>query len=248
MSINVNEIGVANRLNSDVAETEIPMDTYNIKEQKKSIISIKEGCYLTVKRIVSFIGGLVGLVILIPTTIILWIARKILHEDDGPLFYEQLRIGKNGKEFRMYKYRSMCMNADEKLAQYLEENEEARKEYKKYKKLKNDPRITKIGKFIRKTSIDELPQLINCLKGDMDLVSVRPYLHREIKDMGENYWTIIKVKPGITGYWQVNGRSSTDFKTRLQMDVEYINSRTLWGDFKYLVKTFSRVIKREGAR
>ena len=148
----------------------------------------------------------------------------------------------------MYKYRSMCLNADEELEKYLKENKEAREEYKKYKKLKNDPRITKVGAFIRKTSIDELPQLINCLKGDMDLVSVRPYLHREIKDMGEDYWTIIKVKPGMTGYWQVNGRSSTDFKERLKMDVNYINTRTLWRDFEFLVKTFLVVIKKEGAK
>ena len=247
MSINVEELMVANNVNKNIIrDTEFePINNEKINQRK---INLKEIGYLTVRRIASFIGGLVGCIILIPTTLILWIARKICHEDDGPIFYEQLRIGKNGKEFKMYKYRSMCLNADEELEKYLKENKEAREEYKKYKKLKNDPRITKVGEFIRKTSIDELPQLINCLKGDMDLVSVRPYLHREIKDMGENYWTIIKVKPGITGYWQVNGRSSTDFKTRLQMDVEYINSRTLWGDFKYLVKTFSRVIKREGAR
>ena len=147
----------------------------------------------------------------------------------------------------MIKYRSMVMNADEKLKEYLNENEEAREEYKKYKKLKNDPRITKLGKILRNSSLDEFPQFIAVLRGDMSLVGPRPYLHREIKDMGEIYDTIISVKPGLTGYWQVNGRSSTDFKTRLQMDVDYINSRTLWGDIKFLIKTVLMVFIKEGA-
>lgn len=158
--MSMNELEIVNSLNSKIVNGENSINAYNDKNKIEEKINLKEIGYLTVKRIVSFIGGLVGIIILIPTTISIWIARKFLHEDDGPLFYEQLRIGKNGKEFRLYKYRSMCMNADEKLAKYLEENEEARKEYKKYKKLKDDPRITKLGKFIRKTSIDELPQLI----------------------------------------------------------------------------------------
>ncbi len=238
MSVNTENIGLLNNDNT--------INNEKIKEKTKKI-DIKEICYLAVKRIVSFIGGLVGVILLIPLTIILYIVRIILKENDGPLFYVQLRVGKNGKEFKMYKYRSMCMNADEKLEEYLENNEEARKEYQQYKKLKDDPRITKFGKFVRKTSIDELPQLLNCLLGSMDLVSCRPYLHREIKDMGEDYYTIISVKPGITGYWQVNGRSSTDFKTRVKMDVDYIKTKTLWGDFKFLVKTFFMIFRKEGA-
>ena len=133
----------------------------------------------TIKRIIDIVGGLVGTIALIPLTIIIYVARKILHEDDGPIFYEQLRIGKDGKVFRMYKYRSMVVGADEILFKYLQENEEARKEYKEYKKLKNDPRVTKVGNFIRKTSLDEFPQFINVLKGDMSLVGPRPYLPRE---------------------------------------------------------------------
>lgn len=151
----------------NVGETQtFSNETVIKKEHINKKINIKEIGYLSIKRIVSFIGGLVGVIILIPTTLILYIVRFILGENDGPLFYEQLRIGKNGKEFRMYKYRSMCMNADEKLKKYLEENEEAREEYTKYKKLKDDPRVTKLGKFIRKTSLDELPQLLNCLRSE----------------------------------------------------------------------------------
>ena len=162
------------------------------------------------------------------------------------MFYEQLRIGRNGKEFRFYKFRTMVMNADEKLEEYLKQNEEARKEYEKYKKLKNDPRITKLGKFLRKTSIDEFPQFINVLNGDMSLVGPRPYLHREIKDMEDSYQTIILVKPGLTGYWQVNGRSDRNFEERTKMDVEYIRDRNLWFDIKILIKTVLNIFRREG--
>ena len=115
----------------------------------------------------------------------------------------------------------MCMNADKMLEKYLAENEEARIEYKKYKKLKDDPRVTKMGKFLRKTSLDEFPQFINVLKGDISLVGPRAYLPREKSDMGEKYDTIIGVKPGLTGLWQVNGRNQTTFEDRLNIDIEY---------------------------
>ena len=201
----------------------------------------------TIKRFVDIIMGLIGTLILIPITIGIFIARKILHEDDGPIFYEQLRIGKDGKVFRMYKYRSMVIGADEKLSTYLKENEEARKEYSKYKKLKNDPRITKVGKFIRKTSIDEFPQFINVLLGQMSLVGPRPYLPREQEDMGNYYKYIIQCKPGITGYWQTSGRSDVTFDDRLKMDFKYCQKRSLKVDAKLLMKTILNVVKKEGA-
>ena len=203
--------------------------------------------YNIVKRVVDIIGGFIGIVFLIPITIVISIARIITKENDGPLFYEQLRIGKNGKQFRLYKYRSMVVGADDILSSYLAENEEARKEYKKYKKLKKDPRITKVGNFMRKFSIDEFPQFINVLKGQMSLVGPRPYLPREKSDMGDSYNTIITVKPGITGYWQVNGRNDIDFEERTQMDVEYIKNRNLWSDFKIIIKTVTKILKKEGA-
>ena len=235
MSTNVGNVEVLDRENS--TEQEI----------KKENINLNDIFYICVKRIVGIIAGIVGVIILIPTTIILYIARIILKENNGPLFYTQLRVGKNGREFVLYKYRSMCMDADDKLYEYLEQNPKAKEEYQKYKKLQNDPRVTKLGKFIRKTSIDELPQLINVLKGDMNLVGPRPYLHKEIKDMGDKYYKIISVKPGLTGYWQVNGRSNTDFEKRLQMDCDYIDTRNLWSDFKFLLKTFLIIFKKDGA-
>lgn len=221
------------------------------EEEKITLIECKQVktniAFRVVKRIIDIVAGLVGVILLIPITALVWIVRIIKKENTGPLFYEQLRIGKNGKQFRMYKFRSMCMNADEKLKTYLAENEEARKEYKKYKKLKCDPRITKVGKVLRATSLDEFPQLINVLKGDMSLVGPRPYLPREQNEMGEYYAHITKVKPGITGPWQIRGRSKITFEDRLKMDLEYANKSSLKRDVKILGKTFTKVIDKDGA-
>ena len=200
-----------------------------------------------IKRSIDIIAGLVGIILLIPITIIVWFVRIAKKENNGPMFFEQLRIGKDGKLFRMYKFRSMCMNADETLKKYLEENEDARKEYKKYKKLKKDPRITKVGCFLRKTSLDEFPQFINVLKGDMSLVGPRPYLPREKEDMGEFYSSIIKVKPGITGPWQVRGRNKLKFEDRMKLDIEYVNNISLKRDIKIVWRTIEKVIKKDGA-
>ena len=220
-------------------DEEIKPILYDVKKQNIA--------YRFVKRLIDIIAGIVGIIILIPLTIVLGIIRIIKKENDGPLFYEQLRIGKNGKQFRMYKYRSMCMNADERLKEYLEENEEAKKEYKKYKKLKCDPRVTKLGKVLRATSLDEFPQLINVLIGNMSLVGPRPYLPREQKEMGEYYSSIIKVKPGITGPWQIRGRSKITFEDRLKLDLEYVNKCSIKRDIKILWNTFAKVLKKDGA-
>ena len=204
--------------------------------------------YLIIKKIVDIIAGVLGTILLIPLIAIVWIIRKCLNENDGPLFFEQIRIVKNGKKFRMYKFRTMVMEADEKLYKYLEENPEAKKEYKKYKKLKHDPRITKLGAILRKTSLDEFPQFINVLKGEMSLVGPRPYLYREKEDLGEYYYnSITKVKPGITGYWQVNGRNDVDFEERAYMDTYYIERRGIIMDLKIILKTFLKIFKKEGA-
>ena len=226
--------------NEKVVDETILDTTINNKKIKLYIEKV-------LKRFIDIVAGLVGTVALIPITIGIYIAAKILHEDNGPIFYEQLRIGKNGKVFRMYKYRSMVIGADEKLSTYLNENEEAREEYTKYKKLKNDPRITKIGKFIRKTSIDEFPQFINVLFGQMSLVGPRPYLPREQEDMGNYYKYIVQCKPGITGYWQTSGRSDVSFDDRLKMDYKYCQNKSLKVDIKLFIKTILNVVKKEGA-
>ena len=199
-----------------------------------------------VKRAIDIIGSIVGIIFLIPLTIVIGIANLIL-KDKGPIFYTQERIGKNGKHFKMYKYRSMVVGADEKLREYLAENEEAREEYAKYKKLKHDPRITKVGKFIRKTSLDEFPQFINVLKGDMSLVGPRPYLPREKEEINGFFNYIMSCKPGLTGFWQVNGRSDVTFTDRLEMDMQYYYKHNLKMDIKILKDTFVNVLKKEGA-
>lgn len=199
------------------------------------------------KRVIDIIGALAGIIILVPLTIGIYIAN-LIYGDKGPLFFTQERIGKHGKTFKMFKYRSMVVGADEKLNKYLAENEEAKKEYKEYKKLKNDPRITKIGKFIRKTSLDEFPQFINVLKGDMSLVGPRPYLTREKEDMSYYYKYIVSCKPGVTGFWQINGRSEVTFNDRMKMDMDYYRKHTVKLDVKILMKTVLKLLKKEGAR
>lgn len=239
--MSMNGVNKYSFVDANTVSESIPINTeINKKNIKIKIENI-------IKRIIDVVGALVGVIALIPLTIIIYITRIVLKENDGPIFYDQLRIGKDGKVFKMYKYRSMVIGADEKLFKYLEENEEARKEYKEYKKLKDDPRITKIGKFLRKTSLDEFPQFINVLKGDMSLVGPRPYLPREKEDMGEYYTYIIKSRPGITGYWQIAGRSDVNFDDRLKMDYDYNKNRSLKTDLKILVKTVLNVIKKEGA-
>ena len=199
-----------------------------------------------IKRAVDILGGILGILILIPLTIIIFFAN-VISGDRGPLFYSQERIGKNGKKFKMYKFRSMIIGAEDKLKKYLEENEDARIEYKKYKKIKNDPRVTKIGKFIRKTSLDEFPQFLNVLKGDMSLVGPRPYLEREKEDMTYFYKYIVECKPGVTGFWQVSGRNDVTFNDRVRMDMEYFKKNCLKVDAKILGLTVKKVIGREGA-
>ena len=220
-------------------DDEIKPILYDVKKQNIA--------YKFVKRLIDILAGIVGIILLIPISLVVFVMRIIKRENDGPMFYEQLRIGKDGKQFRMYKFRSMCMNADERLKEYLEENEEARKEYKKYKKLKYDPRINKVGKVLRATSLDEFPQLLNVFIGNMSLVGPRPYLPREQKEMGEYYSGIIKVKPGITGPWQIRGRSKITFEDRLKLDLDYARNCTLKNDIKILFKTFAKVLKKDGA-
>jgi bacterial sugar transferase family protein len=222
------------------------IDNVSVIKKEKTKTN-KKIMYNFIKRTIDTIGALIGIVILIPATIIIYLARKILKEDKGPLFYEQLRYGKNGKVFRLYKFRSMCIGADKKLKEYLENNEEARKEFEKTHKLQNDPRITKIGNFLRKTSLDELPQMINILRGDMSFVGPRPVVEKEVEEYGTNKDKFLSVRPGLTGYWQVNGRSNTTYEERMEMELYYVDNCSLWLDIKIFFKTFITVFKKEGA-
>lgn len=198
------------------------------------------------KRIVDIIGSLVGIILLIPLTLVVALINLISREN-GPIFYSQERIGKNGKHFKMYKFRSMVVNAEEKLREMLEKDDELRKEFEENRKLKDDPRITKIGKILRKTSLDEFPQFVNVLKGEMSLVGPRAVVDDEIDLFGDKKDRFLSVKPGITGYWAANGRSNTTYDERVEMEVYYAENISLLLDIKILFKTVLSVIKAEGA-
>jgi lipopolysaccharide/colanic/teichoic acid biosynthesis glycosyltransferase len=201
---------------------------------------------LFIKRVVDIIGGLIGTIILIPLTIVIAIINFVNNEN-GPLFYSQIRIGKDGKYFKMYKFRTMVVDADKKLQELLESDEEIRKEWEENRKLKNDPRITKIGKFLRKTSLDEWPQFLNVLGGSMSIVGPRAVVDDEIEKFGVYKENILSVKPGITGYWAANGRSDTTYEERVFMEYKYVDNFSLWMDIKILFKTVISVVKKEGA-
>ena len=183
---------------------------------------------------------------LLPIMLVIAIAIKI--DSDGPIIYTQTRIGKNGRPFKIYKFRSMYKDADRRLKEILEKDEEARRYYQKYRKLKNDPRITRVGRFIRRTSLDELPQIFNVLKGEMSLVGPRAAFKEELeeyyKEEAEFYFM---VRPGITGLWQVSGRNKTDFNYRVQLDSWYVHNWCLWLDFVILLRTVKVVLSRQGA-
>lgn len=197
--------------------------------------------YALIKRLFDIVVGLFGLVFLVPLTIIIKIAYMVTG-DFHPVFFVQPRIGKNGKVFKLIKYRSMIPNAEKKLKELMKKDKAIREEYQTTKKLLNDPRVTKAGGFIRRWSIDELPQLVNVLIGSMSLVGNRPYLVSEKKDMGEYYAAIIKVKPGITGLWQISGHNNVSFKSRTELEATYADLASLSLDVHILARTFGALI------
>jgi lipopolysaccharide/colanic/teichoic acid biosynthesis glycosyltransferase len=188
--------------------------------------------YIKGKRIIDIFGSLIGLVLLSPVFLIVAILIKI-EDPKGQIFFKQVRIGENEREFYMYKFRSMVTDAEERLKDLLELNDVSGAMFK----MKEDPRITRIGKFIRKTSIDELPQLLNVLKGEMSLVGPRPPLPREVKLYTEYDLQRLLVLPGCTGLWQISGRNSVGFRGMVELDLEYINNRNVFYDLKIILMT-----------
>ena len=178
----------------------------------------------------------------------LLIALWVKSDSSGPVLYKQERLGKDGRIFRCYKFRTMYENNETLLADYLAKHPEEAEYYEHYHKYRNDPRITKAGYWLRRFSLDELPQLFNVLKGEMNLIGPRPYLVGEKEKLGEDAETILHVKPGITGFWQIKGRNELTFEERKELDVWYIQNWSLWLDFIIFVKTFEVLITRRGAR
>ena len=206
------------------------------------IRSKMEKVYIKIKRVIDVILASVALILLSPLFAIIAIAIKI--DSKGPVFFAHKRIGKNGKIIKLYKFRSMVINAEELIKSFTPEQ---MREYKENYKLTNDPRITKVGKFLRKTSLDELPQLINIINGDLSIIGPRPVVADELEKYGVNKDKFLSVTPGLTGYWAANGRSNTTYEQRMEMELYYIDNLSLKMDIKVFFKTILSVLKKEGA-
>lgn len=193
--------------------------------------SVEFSLYEVIKRLIDVVCSFLGVLVLSPLFIIIAIIIKTTSK--GPVFFSQKRVGKNGKEFDMYKFRSMVVNAEELKEKLAAQNEMSGPMFK----MKDDPRVTKVGKFIRKTSIDELPQLWNVLKGNMSLVGPRPSLPKEVAQFEKWMYRRLEVKPGLTCYWQVSGRNNIDFEDWMKLDIKYVDERSTWIDIKLIFKT-----------
>ena len=204
--------------------------------------SARKKVYLAIKRLIDIIGSLIGIILLSPLYII--IAILIKFDSPGKVVFGHTRKGKGGKDIKVYKFRTMYSNASEIFESFTPEQKE---EYYKNFKLDNDPRVTKLGGFLRKTSLDELPQLFNILKGDMTIIGPRPIVEKEISKYGNKAEKLFSVVPGLAGYWQANGRSDTTYEERVEMDMYYIDNMSFWLDAKILFQTAISVLKGEGA-
>lgn len=228
----------------------INLEVKKIYESNMLLLSIRNNLAKKtnrrIKRIFDIVFSLLTMVIIIPVSIIVMILIMIESPGAAPIF-KHYRVGRGGILFPCYKFRSMVPNAKDKLQEYLKNNPEAKIEWDKYFKLKNDPRITKIGKIIRKTSIDELPQFINVLKGEMSWVGPRPIIKDEIHYYGKYIKDYYAVLPGITGMWQVSGRSEIGYKDRVSLDVWYVRNWSIWIDITLILKTIKTVLFRKGA-
>lgn len=210
----------------------------------KNNLSVPFNCII--KRFLDIVLGSIISIVALPLMFLISILIRV--DSPGPAIYVAKRLGRKGKEFNCYKFRTMYLNNEQIFQAFLEENPDARDEWKKYAKIKKeDPRVTRLGRFLRKTSLDELPQIFNVLKGEMSLVGPRPYLPRESERMGYSAGTILEATPGITGLWQVCGRNDIDFEGRLQLDCWYVRNWSVWLDLTLLVKTVGVVLNRKGA-
>ncbi len=199
--------------------------------------------YDFVKRIIDIIIGVIGLIICLPIFVIIGIIIKI--DSKGPIFFKHKRIGKHGKKIEIYKFRTMMDNAEEAMKNFTEEQ---KKEFAENFKLENDPRVTRVGKILRKTSLDELPQIINILKGEMSIIGPRPIVKSELEKYGNNQGKFLSVAPGLTGYWAANGRSDVSYEERMALELYYVENRSLILDLKIFFKTILSVLKGRGAR
>lgn len=223
---------------------------YDLSNTRTNLIvfqnRLKSRYRVVFKNISDFTLTLMIFPFLIPMMLV--IAYKIKRNNPNEkIFFKQKRLGKNGKPFTCYKFQTMFENGDSLLENYLKSHPEETAYFETYHKYKNDPRVTRVGHFLRRTSLDELPQIFNVFRGDMSFIGPRPYMLNEEKKIGENIETVLTVKPGITGLWQVSGRSDVDFHSRVELDVWYIRNWNLWMDLTILIKTIKTVLVKEGA-
>lgn len=211
----------------------------------KNVFGLKTKIYLPFKRILDILFGIIGIVLTIPFILIIKISY-VINKDYSSIFFIHKRIGKNGKEFKMYKFRTMVPNAEEVLKEMLKDKKYLN-EWKEYHKFENDPRITKVGKIFRSLSLDELPQFINILKGDMSLIGPRPLIQEEVDDYKKNKRILLSIKPGLTGWWACHGRSCTSTKQRQELELYYIRNCSFILDIKTFFLTIVKVLKKEGA-
>nr|PZM89150.1 MAG: exopolysaccharide biosynthesis protein [[Clostridium] cellulosi] len=216
--------------------------SYDEELQQKQNQANVSYTYNVLKRFFDILLSVIGLIILSPVFLIISIIIKLT--SPGPVLYKHKRVGYMGEEIEIYKFRSMVVDSDN-FEKYF--TKEQMKHFKENFKLENDPRITKIGKFLRKSSLDELPQLINIIKGQMSIVGPRPIVKDEVKKYGIYADTYFSVNPGLTGLWQVCGRSNTTYEERVQLDVKYVQNRSLLNDLKIILKTFGAVVTSKGA-
>ncbi len=207
------------------------MEEFQYNVINSELVVEKGKGYEFFKRSIDIVCSLCGLVLLSPILLIIMVLIKL--ESKGPVIFSQERVGRYGNKFKMYKFRSMVVNAEELKAKLAAQNEMSGPMFK----MKDDPRVTKVGKFIRKTSLDEIPQLVNVLKGDMSLVGPRPSLPKEVEQFEHWMHKRHEVKPGLTCYWQVSGRNNIDFEEWMKLDVKYVEERSLWVDIKLIFKT-----------
>lgn len=215
-------------------------DILTIPKKSKSLVLKNQ--YKITKRTADILVSLIGLIFLSPLFLIISIAVKL--DSKGPAFFVHKRIGKDGKIINVYKFRTMVDNAEGLIRKFTPEQ---LKKFNENFKLEDDPRITRIGKFLRKTSLDELPQLLNILKGELSIIGPRPIVSNELERYGENKEKFLSVTPGLTGYWAANGRSCTTYEERMQMELYYVDNISLKTDIEIFFKTIILVLKREGA-
>lgn len=219
----------------DISVLKIPIKSY------KKVIGEKR-LYQYIKRILDIIISAIAIIVLLPIFLIITIAIKL--ETKGPAIFKHTRVGKDGKIIKIYKFRTMVNNAEDMIKNLTLEQQ---KEFKEKFKIANDPRITKVGMFLRGTSLDELPQLLNIIKGDLSIIGPRPVIAEELKKYEDNIGKFLSITPGLTGYWAANGRSSTTYEQRMQMELYYIDNFSFFMDIKVFFKTILSVLKREGA-